>query len=158
MQALIVELIALVATAVGHPELSPAGDYLCTVGQKAGIAGIHLEGAGPPSAFAKVGPATKFKMRITLEPKRPKHYHLIEIAYDGPDRDGAEWEDEHSVLHSRYVGDGSHFHAVDGPGFFDMAAGADQDGNQEFYHAGFEHPGGEDTNLSVRWGQCRKTK
>jgi hypothetical protein len=72
MQALIVELIALVATAVGHLELSPAGDYLCTVGQKAGIAGIHLEGAGPPSAFAKVGPATKFKMRITLEPKRPK--------------------------------------------------------------------------------------
>lgn len=101
---------------------------------------------------------TRFKMRIAPEPERPKRYRLIEIAYNGPDRDDTEWEDENSVLHSRYIGDGSLFHAIDGPDFFEMARGADQNGNQEFYHAGFEHPGGEDTNLSVRWGQCRKMK
>jgi hypothetical protein len=148
----------LVSTAAGHTAPSPDGDYLCTVAQKAGLAGIHLEGAGSPTAFAKVGSATRFKVRIRPEPKRPKLYRLIEIAYDGPDRDGAEWEDENSALHSRYVGDGSLFHAVDGPDFFAMARGADKDGNLEFYHAGFEHPGGEDTNLSARWGQCRKLK
>jgi len=135
---------------------NPAGVYLCTVASKAGLARLHLEGAGPPSAFATDGPATKFKVRITPESKRRKRYRLVEIAYDGPDRDEAEWEDENTVLHSRYVGDGVLFHAIDGPDFFEMARAAHQDGNIEFYHAGFEHPGGEETNLSVRWGQCRK--
>lgn len=158
MHKAIVELAALASTAGGHPLPKPAGDYLCTVEQKAGIASIHLEGAGAPSAFAKDGTVTRFKMRITKAPKKAKLYRLVEIAYDGPDRDQAEWEDEHSVLHSRYVGDGGLFHATDGPDFFAMATGADPDGNQEFYHAGFEHPGGEDTNLSVRWGQCRKVR
>ena len=133
-----------------------AGVYLCTVAQKAGLARIHLEGAGGPSGFIEDKVPTRFKMRITPVPKRPKRFRLVEIAYDGADRDPYEWEDENSVLHSTYLGDGSRFHAVDSEAFFVMARSPDEVGDFEFYHAGFEHPGGEETNLSVRWGKCRK--
>jgi hypothetical protein len=155
MHPLLFGFIASSAAAVPATP-SPNGIYLCTVAQKAGLASVHLEGAGPPSAFARKGSATKFKMQISADAKRPKQFQLKEIAYDGPDRDQAEWEDTNSVLHSNYAGDGNLFRAVDGPDFFVMARRADQDGNLEFYHSGFEHPGGEETNLSVRWGQCKK--
>lgn len=96
-------------------------------------------------------------MQITPDRKRPKRYRLVEIAYDGPDRDPYQWEDENSVLHSAYSGDGRRFRAVDSDAFFRMARRPNETGYFEFYHSGFEHPGGEETNLSVRWGQCRKT-
>ena len=45
---------------------------------------------------------------------------MIEIAYEGEDRDRAEWEDENSVLHSAYLGNGQDFYAVDRPAFMTL--------------------------------------
>lgn len=156
MHALLVSLIALASPSGGHATSPVAGVYLCTVAQKAGLARLHLEGAGDPSAFVEDKVPTRFKMQIRPDRKRPKRYRLVEIAYDGADRDPYEWEDENSVLHGTYSGDGRRFRAVDSPAFFVMARSPNEAGDFEFYHAGFEHPGGEETNLAVRWGRCRK--
>lgn len=137
-----------------------AGVYLCTVSAKAGIGSIHIEGSGPPEAFAVNRAATRFKMRITRNRSRTKPFRMVEIAYDGSDRDQAEWEDENSVLHSAYLGNGTDFYAVDDPAFITLYRinPGHADGNIAFYHSGFEHPGGEDENLAVRWGRCRKVE
>ncbi len=136
----------------------PAGIYLCTVLERAGIGSIHIEGSGPPEAFATKAPPTRFKIQIKPNRNRAKPYRAIEVAYDGPDRDQAEWEDANSVLHSVYLGNGEDFYAVDGPAFLSLyrTYPGNPDGDIGFYHSGFESPGGEDTNLSVRWGRCRK--
>lgn len=99
-------------------------------------------------------------MQITPIPKSVKKYRLTEIAYDGSDRDQAEWEDENSVLHGAYLGDGGVFNADDGPAFLTLAHTRfpNSDGDLEFYHAGFEYAGGEDEHLSVRWGRCRRVE
>ncbi|MES2001985.1 MAG: hypothetical protein V4444_06720 [Pseudomonadota bacterium] len=83
---------------------------------------------------------------------------MIEIAYEGPDRDRAEWEDKNSVLHSAYFGNGTDFYAADRPAFMTLyrTRPGHSDGDIAFYHSGFEYPGGEDENLAVRWGRCRK--
>jgi hypothetical protein len=149
----------LAATTPGHAQKPiGVGVYLCTVLEKAGIRGIHLEGAGPPAAFGGKSAPKRFKVQISPNRNRAKPYRIVEIGYDGSDRDQAEWEDENSVLHSRYLGNGNDFYAVDGPAFLTLyrTLPGNADGDIGFYHSGFEHPGGEDTNLSVRWGRCRK--
>jgi len=137
-----------------------AGVYLCTVLERAGIGSIHLEGAGPPEAFASKAPPTRFKIQIKPNRHRAKPFRVTEIAYDGPDRDQAEWEDANSVLHSVYLGNGQVYYAVHGPALLSLyrTYPGNTDGDIEFYHSGFESPGGEDTNLSVRWGRCRKVE
>ena len=155
---LLVSAIAMVGAHPGHAQKSIAGVYLCTVAEKAGIGSIHSDDAGGHSAFVDDRQPTRFKMRITPKPKGAKRYRLIEIAYDGSDRDTMETEDANSVLHSVYLGDGNVFNATDGPAFltFGETGFPNSDGNFVFYHAGFEHPGGVDTNLAVRWGRCRR--
>ena len=150
--------VALASTSPGYAKQSLPGTYLCTVAEKAGIGSIHLVGSGPPAAFVREGPPTRFKMRIEPNRNRAKPYRLIEIPYEGSDRDQTTWEDENSVLHSAYLGNSTEFYAVDGPAFLTLfgTPPGNSDGDVGFYHAGFEHPRGEDTKLSVRWGRCRK--
>lgn len=138
----------------------PAGTYLCTVMSRAGIRSIHIEGSGPPKAFAADRDPTRFKMRITPNRNRTRPFRMVEIAYDGPDRDQAEWEDANSVLHSAYLGNGTDFYAADRPAFMTLyrTRPGHSDGDIAFYHSGFEYPGGEDENLAVRWGRCRKVE
>ena len=86
-------------------------------------------------------------------------FRLLEIQYDGPDRDDSVWHTENSVLHGEYRGDGNLFVAFKDQAFFSFGkatAHKNSDGDFEFYHSGFEYPGGEDTKLSVRWGRCKK--
>lgn len=158
--ALLVGSIALASTKAGYAQKPIAGIYLCTVVDKASISGLHFEGAGPPSASVKDGPPTRFKMQIAPTRKGAKKYRLIEIAYDGSDRDQAEWEDENSVLHNTYLGNGDVFNAVDGPAFLTLGHTRfpNSDGDLAFYHAGFEYAGGEDMHFSIRWGRCRKVE
>lgn len=144
------------ATAAGSTQASLVGIYLCTTDERAAIASQHREGAGPPSARVDDRPPTIFKMQITPTHNEPKQYQVVEIAHEGPARDMAVWQDENSVLHSTYIGDGSVFHAVDGPAF--LTLGRRNPGDLNFYHAGFEDPGGVDTQLAIRWGRCRRAE
>jgi len=125
-------------------------DYVCTVEQKAGIGAVHLEGAGAPEAFIATETPTRFAMQITGE---GQHFVAIETPYSGADRDRYEWHTSNTVLHSAYESDdGQDFVAVEDRAFLRITTMTD--GSLRFYHSGFEYPGGEDTNLSVRWGVC----
>ena len=85
-------------------------------------------------------------------------FRLLEIGYDGADRDATQWQTENSILHAEYRGDGNSFAAIEDQAFltFGKTRHKNSDGDFEFYHAGFEYPGGEDTMLSARWGRCKK--
>ncbi len=149
---------AMAMFAGGSAQNALVGVYVCTSTARAAIVSQHLEGAGPPSAWVDDGQPTKFKMQVTQPRRGAKHHRVVEISYDGPDRDRAEWQDENSVLHSAYVGDGRVFNAVKGPAFLTvgMSDHGGDGGSLQFYHAGFEVAGGEDTQLAVRWGRCSK--
>lgn len=126
-------------------------DYICAVEQKAGIGAAHLEGSGTPQAFVSRETPTRFGMRITREEGRGSH--AAETSYAGPDRDPYEWQTANSVLHGAYSSDdGENFVATEDQAFLRILTA--RNGTLRFYHAGFEYPGGEDTNLSVRWGTC----
>ena len=90
-------------------------------------------------------------MQITATGRKPDKYKINALPYDGPDRDLQEGG---GVLENTYVGDGSTFHALEGPGFLTLQGG---EGNYEFYQASRESPGGEDTQVAVRWGRCTKS-
>ena len=133
------------------------GYYVCTVDQKAGVGGVHIEGAGPPSAFIARA-RNRFALSVTrLSPPSQSNggsYRIEEVPYSGPDRDNAEWQDSNSVLHSEYLGDGSDFTAAHDQGFLRLGVEDVSAGTIWFFHSGFEYPGGEDVNLSVRYGTC----
>ncbi|MES2903352.1 MAG: hypothetical protein V4696_04125 [Pseudomonadota bacterium] len=156
--------ILLGALALAYSEPSSAafdnsGTYLCTVAEKAGITSRHSELAGHPSAAKYDNPMTRFKMVISPIKGQKLRFRLLEIEYAGPDRDDSVWHTEKSVLHGEYRGDGNRFMASEDQAFLSFGkttAHKNSDGDFEFYHSGFEYPGGEDTKLSVRWGRCRK--
>ncbi len=156
--ALLIGAVAIAHANMASAKYDNSGTYLCTVSAKAGIAGLHLERAGPPSAWKYEGPATRFKMQITPIDLKAFKFSLKELEYTGEDRDPGEWQDENSVLHGEYQGDGNSFVALEDQAFFSFGTTRhkNSDGDFEFYHSGFEYPGGEDTNLSVRWGRCKK--
>ena len=154
-------LFGVVATAYASVSLAAfnnSGTYLCTVVEKAGLASQHREGAGPPKAINYDSPMTRFKIRISPINGQKMRFRMVEIQYDGADRDDAEWQTENSVLHSEYRGDGNSFVASKDKAFLSLGKTLhkNSDGDFEFYHAGFEYPGGEDTKLSMRWGRCKK--
>lgn len=138
------------------------GRYLCTVAEKASIESLHLEDSGPPTAVSQRNVATRFRIEISeREDGQSDKLSLVELTYDGPDRDPTEWQTRNSVLHSPYVGRGSGFRSTDAEaeGFFVLGptVHSNADGDFAFYHSGFEWAGGEDTYLSIRWGRCKKT-
>jgi len=146
--------IALAALIAANAEASPASsDYACEVQQKAGIAGIHLEGSGNPKSFVDTDLPTRFRLRMTATANR-KGYILSEQPYDGPDRDLRAYQTENTLLHSTYSGDGVDFRSDEDLGFMRLVKRLD--GTLWFYHAGFEYPGGEDTDLSARLGLCKQ--
>jgi hypothetical protein len=149
MRPFLAAVIAL--TCITGPALSAeTRDYVCTVEQKAGIGAVHLEGAGAPEAFIATETPTRFSMQITGEGQR---FVAIETPYSGADRDRYEWHTPNTVLHSAYESDdGRDFVAVEDRAFLRITTM--RDGSLRFYHSGFEYPGGEDTNLSVRGGIC----
>ena len=155
--ALFFRFVALASASPEVEQRSLLGDYLCTTVVRAGVTSVHLERAGPPSAFASDDAPTRFKMRITPNNDTAKPFRVVEIPYEGADRDPYEWQDENSVLHDTYYGDEGTFRTVGLPAFLDLygANPGHPDGDIEFYHAGYELPGGEDTQLAVRWGRCR---
>lgn len=124
------------------------GNYLCTVEQRAGVGGNHLEGSGPPTAFVDEAPRLKFRIGITQGPG----FTARELPYDGPEASRYEWQTSNAMLHSAYFGDGYDFSAAEGQAFLRMAAKSDDE--LWFYHSGFEYAGGEDVSLTVRYGTC----
>lgn len=151
-KALTIAVSAVVA-AVAHAEDRVGDEYLCSVREKAGIATLHHEDAPPPKAFTDR--ATKrFALRLSEPTGGDKRFLIIEIAYEGPDRDKREYQTPNALLHSKYVGDGRNFTAVEDQGFLRLIP--INDTRFEFYHSGFEYPGGEDADLSVRWGACER--
>jgi|CXWL01.1.fsa_nt_gi hypothetical protein len=148
--------VALYATdaMAEHPFV---GQYICTVMQKAGIGGTHLEGAPTPSAFlADAG--NRFRIGVIAE---RDGFTIRELPYNGADRDRAEWHTPNSVLHSDYYGDAGEddtISALVDQGFLRFDSADRATGALWFYHAGFEYPGGEDTNLSVRFGRCERER
>ncbi|MBD3770741.1 MAG: hypothetical protein IE925_11385 [Rhodobacterales bacterium] len=146
--------IALAALITANAEASPtSSDYACEVRQKAGIAGIHIEGSGNPKSFVDTELPTRFRLRMTAT-ANDKGYILSEQPYEGPDRDRREYQTENTLLHSTYSGDGTDFRSDEDLGF--MRLGKRLDGTLWFYHSGFEYPGGADTDLSARWGLCNQ--
>ncbi|GEM_PF-2972942 len=128
-----------------------AGVYLCTVDQRAGIGATHLEDAAPPTAFLDPKPTVKFRIEIARGPG----FTIKELPYDGPGASQMAWHPPNAVLHSIYRGDGRDFSAAEDQAF--LRVGKDRrPGVIWFWHAGFEYPGGEDTNLSVRTGACSR--
>jgi hypothetical protein len=150
---LIFGLVALVSTHAAAS--SPAGFYLCTVADKAGINFNHMPGSGGAAAFVDTEGPTTFKIQIAPRKGRPGIFRLLEVAYDGSDRSRLELEDQNSVLHESYSGDGNRFRSAS-DAFFHLGPSMNRSGELQFSHAGYEHPGGEDTNLAVRWGRCRR--
>ena len=137
------------------------GEYLCTVAEKSSIASSHMEGAGPPEAVIDNQLPTKFRVGITKEDVDDgSTLRLLELPYDGLNRDSYEWHTPNSIIHTAHVGDGTRFSSSDAEaeGFFVLAPTmhSNADGDLAFYHSGFEWAGGEDTLLSVRWGRCKR--
>lgn len=134
------------------------GDYLCTVAEKAGIASIHLEGASPPEAYVEEDLPTRFLIRIADSDNAAGAHSLVELPYGGPDLDQRDYGTPFSVIHETYYGDGVEFAALQAPSYFSLfeTVHGNADGDLAFYHLGFEYPGGEDTELAVRWGRCRR--
>ena len=126
------------------------GSYLCTVDQRAGVGGNHMEDSGPPTGYLDDQPRVKFRMAIVRGPG----FTVTELPYDGPGASQYQWQDDNAVLHGPYFGDGYKFTAAEDQAFLRMATMAD--GAVWFYHAGFEYAGGEDVALSVRYGTCRR--
>jgi hypothetical protein len=156
---LVATLMSLSALVPAQESVKPslAGVFLCTTAARAGIRSLHFESAGPPTGFVDKDVPTKFKMRIKPNADQAKPYLLDEVKYEGGDRDPYEWQDEHSVLHGSYIGDGEEFSAVNGPAFLSLyRTKPTSDGDFAYYHAGYEIAGGEDTNLVARWGRCKK--
>lgn len=135
------------------------GDYICTVTEKASIASIHLEDAGPPKAIVDDQLPTRFKLRIARSGQFGDKFRLIEVPYNGDDRDLTDWHTTNSVLHGPYVGNGKSFLGTgdNANAFFVLGPTihSNDDGVLAFYHSGFEWAGGEDTKLSIRWGRCK---
>lgn len=152
----ILSVITLSVSGTAFAKENVAGEYLCTVLEKAGIASIHLEGSGPPQAFIAEETPTRFKMKIAPSVVSADRFTAVELYYDGADRDQRDWHTANSILHSEYSGDGHNFDAKDDQAFLSFY-GSESFG-YKFYHAGFEYPGGEDVTLSVRWGGCDKLK
>ena len=136
------------------------GDYLCTVAEKASIESLHLEGAGPPKAFIDDTLPTRFKIRISLNKSTEHEFRLIELPYYHADRDPTEWHTSNSILHSTYIGNEGSFLSTEKNAeaffVFEKTVHISDDGAYQFYHAGFEWRGSEDTNLSARWGRCKQ--
>ena len=141
-------LVATIGTAVADP---PVGRFVCTVEQKAGIGGVHLENAPPPSAF--VAPHDHYRFAISIE-RASSRYRVTEAPYAGRDRDPSEWDTPNSVLRAPYDGDGSAFTESEDQGFLTLGSLDPVTGGFWFYLAAYEYPGGEDTNLAVRFGHC----
>ena len=135
------------------------GDYLCTVAEKASIEGNHTEYSPPPKAVIEDRLPTRFRIRIANEERQG--LRVIELPYQGADRDGTEWHTENSVIHSPYSWNGTSFSSTEkgSEAFFVLGptVHSSDDGNLAFHHSGFEWAGGEDNFLSIRWGRCRKT-
>lgn len=129
----------------------PAGAYLCTTEQKAGIAQENLEGADPPTAFTDIHPR---KFRIVISPPKKSQYRVQETAYSGPDRDKTRWQTSNSVLHGAYLGNGWKFTSSDNQAFLRLDIANPESGWLWFYHAGFERTDAYHLNLSVRIGTC----
>ena len=146
--------IVLTSPAAGQPAEET---YLCTVEQKAGIGGVHLEGSADPTAFVAEGVGNRFKIVMTRASESGTSLlYVKEIGYSGTDRDRTEWHTVNSVLHSVSIGDGTDFRSSEDLGILRLTVTDPEMGRLWFYHAGFEYPGGEDVNLSVRYGQCRR--
>jgi hypothetical protein len=148
--------LMLASTAPEPSNMALTGIYLCATEQRAAIKSDHRPGSGDPVAVADKSPLTRFKMEITRRNNPSQPYQAVELPYDGPDRDHRQWQDENSVLHSAYTGDTDLLQAVSGPAFFSIYGGLRNE--FKFYHAGFEYPGGEDTQFAVRWGRCKKVE
>jgi hypothetical protein len=138
------------------------GEYLCTVAEKASIESLHLEGAGPPTAVVDDRLPTRFRLGISEgKGANAQELRLVELPYEGADRDPTEWHTANTVLHSAYVGDGRSFISTerDAEDFFVLGptVHSSVDGDLAFYHSGFEWAGGEDAFLSIRWGRCKKS-
>lgn len=141
----------LVLVPAARAQAPEAGDYLCTVEQRAGISQLHLEDAGPPKAFIDDEPIVKFRIRVSPGPD----FVVSELPYTGPDANRRALHTDNAVLHSAYIGDGSSFTAQDDSAFLTLSRNPDT-GVVRFWHSGFEYPGGEDVNLTVRTGMCRR--
>ncbi len=129
------------------------GTYLCQVTAKAGIGRTHLEGSAPPAAF--VGEAGN-RLRIEIL-AHGSGYLIRELPYTGADRDQSEWHTRNSLLHEDYLSgpdEDGYVSAHSAEGLLRFATSGPR--QLWFYHAGFEYPGGEDTNLSVRYGACER--
>lgn len=135
------------------------GEFLCTVAEEAGIASIHLEDAGPPEAYVdEENLPMRFLIRIEQRDGPVDDFALIELDYDGPDRDMRDYGTPFSVIHETYRGSDGEFRGPQSPSYFSLyeTAHANEDGSFAFYQSGFQYPGGEDTELVVRWGRCRR--
>ncbi len=146
----VLSLLCGLAPAVWAEPPEP-GDYLCAVEQRAGISKLHLEDSGPPEAFIDPKPVVKFRMRI----ERGSGFVVSELPYAGPDANRYEFHTDKAVLHSLYLGDSSYFTAQEDWAFLTLYRNP-QTKVVHFWHSGFEYPGGEDTNLTVRTGTCGK--
>jgi len=137
----------------------PAGAYICTVEQKAGIAEEHMEGANPPAAFIDKR-VTRFRIRVTPPPKTAPNakFKVEETPYSGPQRDPQTWQTKNAVLHGAYFGDGWNFNSSTDQAFLRLDIASTESGWLFFHHAGFEHPDADNVNLSVRAGTCAPVK
>jgi len=158
MLALIAALQLGIDPALNRADLKLIGAYVCTVKQKASIASRHMAGSGEPKAAIDSDLPKRFSINIKSHNIPFIGLQVDETPYAGSDRDRVEYHTENSVLHSSYSGAGPEFSANQDQGRFWLgkAATSDSDGDYEFYHSGFEYPGGEDTKLSIRWGYCKR--
>jgi hypothetical protein len=146
--ALLIGITPLASVNAASDQPGISGIYLCKSLERAAITSNHFDRVSPKAHVDERGPIG-FRMQITST--ESDKYRIIGLPYDGPDR---ELQEGAGVLQSAYIGDGSVFRALEGPGFLTLKGG---EGHYEFYQAGLESPGGEDTQVAVRWGRCNRS-
>ena len=158
-------LVALPQSIAEFEDVS--GTYLCTAEQEAKIASIHtMEGGSPTASVSDLSPY-RFRMRISPSRNPSSAFVMNELEYEGEDRNPITWHTANSVLHGPYAGDGAHFVALTDQAFFNLSfarGGKIRSGSNgrkpssPFYQSGFAYPGGEDTQLLIRYGWCEKER
>ena len=129
----------------------PTGDYDCRVMAKTVLAAVHFENSGPPIARASNEPGIFFGVSVDLNENGELRITEIETEKRPINQYELEFGLFPSVLMVPYIRDGLDFRA---PGRADFMQFYGAGNSYHFWQSAYQYPGGEDTQLVTRYGDC----
>lgn len=146
---------ALIACAETQPTVPksalPLGDYDCRVLSETILASIHLENSGPPQASSTNEPGNYFGIQIDQNDFGVTRISETETSQRPINQQDLEFGIMPSVLMEPYLYDGTDFRAPERVDFMQFYGSGTQ---FYFWQSGYQYPGGEDTQLVTRYGEC----